>query len=222
MEVYLTVLGLIRYNKTMVIKINHAGKRYGKLEVLSQATQTGVHPKWNCLCDCGKKSIVTSTKLVSGSTKSCGCLRVNAQDFRKSEVKTIYPKEHSIWKNMRQRCLNPNTHKYFIYGGRGITIDSSWNSFRNFIEDMGNRPSLKHSLGRIDNNKGYSKVNCRWETSEQQMNNTSRNVFLDFKNQRKTVSQWEKFLGFAHGTVKSRIYRGWSIEKSLTTHASAV
>jgi len=207
----------------MGIKINHTGERYGKIEVISEATQTGTHPKWNCLCDCGKKSIVTSTKLVSGATKSCGCLKTTSQDFRKSEAKSMYPKEYSIWKGMRQRCLNPNNPKYAMYGGRGITIGSSWDSFKIFTMDMGAIISSKHSLGRIDNNKGYSKENCRWENDEQQMNNTSRNVFLDFKNQRKTISQWEKSMGFAQGTVKSRLYRGWSIERALkTTWSNAV
>ncbi len=62
---------------------------------------------------------------------------------------------YSSWMNMRTRCLNPNCKCYPEYGGRGITIDPSWNSFEQFLRDMGERPSLKYSIERINNDLGY-------------------------------------------------------------------
>ena len=78
------------------------------------------------------------------------------------------------WVHMRQRCLNPNNEKYEFYGKRGISICDRWKDFNNFIEDMGDRPSKLHSVGRINNDGNYSPENCRWELPNQQAVNTSR------------------------------------------------
>jgi hypothetical protein len=79
---------------------------------------------------------------------------------------------HSSWSSMKDRCFNKNSPAYYAYGGRGITVCCRWkNSFKRFVEDMGVRPSINHSIDRIDNNKGYSKNNCRWATKKEQQRN---------------------------------------------------
>lgn len=76
---------------------------------------------------------------------------------------------YQSWIGMRQRCYNPNAWNYGNYGGRGIQVCERWiESFENFFADLGERPSKQHSLGRIDNDSGYSPDNCRWETALQQ------------------------------------------------------
>lgn len=83
-----------------------------------------------------------------------------------------YSSTKRSWDHMKQRCLNHKNHAYHRYGGRGIKICDSWlESFDNFVNDMGVRPSLKYSLERKDSNKGYCKSNCRWATSREQNNN---------------------------------------------------
>jgi hypothetical protein len=80
--------------------------------------------------------------------------------------------EYSAWKHMKYRCSNSFNYNYNNYGARGIKVCDRWiDSFSNFYEDMGNRPSNLHSLDRIDNNGNYELTNCRWATKEVQNSN---------------------------------------------------
>jgi hypothetical protein len=90
-------------------------------------------------------------------------------------ISPLCAKEYNSWLGMKQRCYNPNNRSYKHYGGRGIIVCERWlNSFRNFFEDMGFKPSEYHSLDRIDNDGNYELNNCRWATTFEQSHN-SRN-----------------------------------------------
>lgn len=206
-----TSCGCSRRRKLSKPRIDLTGKKFNKLLVLSLSDRKGKWTFWNCLCDCGKKTLVRCSHLTSGGTRSCGCL--------KSEVRTIHGKSgssiHRRWAGMIGRCTNPNDPAYQNYGGRGIKVCKRWNKFVNFYKDMGDPPK-GYSLDRIDNSKGYSKKNCRWATPKEQSNNKRRNVLMEYNGKIQTRSQWAVEFGIILETLRGRLKRGWSLGDALS------
>lgn len=157
------------------------GKTFGRLFVLSVAGYTGTRKRltYNCICSCGKEKVVRAECLRNGMTKSCGCLKIETiGNLNKSHSMTNTP-EYKSWAHAKSRTTNPSNKKFEHYGARGIKMCDEWlHSFEAFFKDMGKKPSKNHSLGRIDVEKGYSKENCRWETSFQQARARTDNVFV--------------------------------------------
>lgn len=128
-------------------------------------------------------------------------------------------KEYTAWQAMKDRCYNENNVNYHNYGGRGIKVCDRWkNSFENFLEDMGPKPSTKHSLDRQKGDQDYCRENCRWATAKEQGRNTRRNVILEFNGQSMTLPEWAEKINIARGTLYARIFDlKWTVEKALTT-----
>jgi len=161
------------------VLIDLTGQTFGKLKVLGIAVRAGRNSrghatptKWQCLCDCGKESVVAGKDLRNGRTRSCGCLRADSMraSFRTHGEGSykFYTPEYSAWQSMRGRCLNPNNTKYYCYGARGIKVCERWNSYENFLQDMGRKPDKRYSLDRINVNGDYEPSNCRWLDPEGQ------------------------------------------------------
>lgn len=128
--------------------------------------------------------------------------------------------EYRSWQAMKQRCHNPNYPNYKLYGGKGIFVCDEWrNSFDKFLEDMGKKPTLQHSIDRIDNSKGYFKDNCRWATKKEQSNNKSDCRYLTYNGETNTITEWGRITGIPQMTIRRRINLGWDTEKVLTTPA---
>ncbi len=109
---------------------------------------------------------------------------------------------------MKRRCNNPNVNNYAKYGALGIRVCRRWDSFENFYDDMGSRPSVAHTLERIDNKLGYSFGNCKWATRKEQADNRSNNIKISNGIETLTQTEWSRKLGFSDSTIKMRIRRG--------------
>lgn len=161
----------------MGIKLDLTGKRFTRLTVIKVSGKDAAHKTlWLCACDCGNESIVAAGNLTSGTSKSCGCLKSD----RIKETKTIHGRgtkdpTYGTWYSMRQRCRNPNNHKYKYYGGRGITVCKRWDAFLDFLADMGERPAGR-TLDRIDPDGNYEPGNCRWATPREQRLNQRKQL----------------------------------------------
>lgn len=149
-------------------------------------------------------------------TRSCGCYGRENSSILKSthnKTKTI---TYKSWFSMKQRCYNPNNKSYKNYGARGIIVCDRWlHSFENFLNDMGERPSLSFSLDRIDSNGMYEPSNCKWSTMEEQQNNKRNSVKIKINNKEYSIKE----LAYIYNIKESRIWswrqRGKSINDML-------
>ncbi len=125
--------------------------------------------------------------------------------------------EYNIWGNMLYRCNTPTSSHYNRYGAKGIKVSDSWHTFQNFILDMGTRPSIEHSIDRIDNNGNYCKENCRWATKKEQAINRSNTRQFIVKGETLTLEELSIYLGLTTDTIKNRLRRHWDLERILNT-----
>ncbi len=170
----------------MTLLRDKTGMRFWRLVVLRRGPNACRRlTAWICRCDCGGEATVTSSKLISGHTKSCGCLArematvLNASHgYTKGRTKARpLPPEDQAWCAAKRRCFTTSDQNFKHYGGRGIRMCDEWrHDYGRFFADMGPRPSPRHSLDRIDVNGDYKAANCRWATPREQAQNTTTNV----------------------------------------------
>ena len=200
-------------------KLDLIGQKFGRLTVVetSEPSKTG-KSRWVCQCSCGNRVTVIGHDLKNGKTKSCGCFQKEARSTNHATHHGTGTRLFDLWKNMKQRCLNPNNPRFSSYGGRGISVCEDWLSFdrfRTWATSAGYSDDL--SLDRIDNERGYAPTNCRWVEPEDQAKNKRSSV----RYQGKCLAEVCREKGLPYKTIAARIRRGWDVEKAITTSVNS-
>ena len=190
---------------------DHSSVRFGRLVAVSFSHRVSRNPRgyryfWDFACDCGNTKTINIESVIRGFTRSCGCLEIESR----ITSNTIHGKSHTVefnaWNAMKGRCYNIRNHAYSHYGGRGIIVCDRWlNSFEHFLADMGQRPTSRHSIDRINNDGNYEQSNCRWATDTQQANNTRRSLCYEFDGESLPLSDWSVRLGIKTATLRARL-----------------
>lgn len=199
--------------------IDLTGQRFGRLVVTKeQGRSKSGKVKWLCVCDCGKSTSVIGCDLRSGRTKSCGCLHKEVAKVNSTKHGKRYLRIYRIWCSMKRRTRVMTDTGYEKYGGRGIDICSEWaENFESFYEwSVANGYAENLTIDRINNDKGYSPENCRWTTLFIQARNKRNNVYLKYRGETKTLTDWSKQQGISCRTIRGRLSAGWPIERALT------
>lgn len=202
---------------------NIAGQKFGKLTAfrfshLHKSNRNNIE-YWIFKCDCGNQTIksIYQIQKLNGTT-SCGCDFTHRRQIAQIKHGFFGTAIYNIWTHMIARCHYELNDSYKRYGARGIIVCAHWReSFNNFYSDMGDRPTPKHSIDRIDPNGNYCKENCRWATSKQQCNNKTNNFHVEYEGKIYTISQLSEKYSIDRRVLRNRIVRGWDIKTALFT-----
>ncbi len=209
----------------MALAIDITGQKFGRLTVLERKenSKNGIS-RWLCRCDCGNLTVVLSTQLRKGRTKSCGCYMKEVVSKQRIKHGLSETRLYKVWRTMKERCLCETYRDYKHYGGRGIKVCDEWlddfMNFYNWAMDNGYDENAKrgeYTIDRIDVNGNYEPSNCRIVSMKEQANNVRRNHLIEYKGKTQTLSQWSDEVGISSHTLLNRLQNGWSIEKALTT-----
>lgn len=188
------------------------GSIFGKLTVMSEAEPDARGQRhWHCLCECGNTKRVMANNLKRGIVTACGCMRAKRIGaLRRTHGLSSTP-EYNNWSCMVTRCHGKASTKY---KENGIYVCRRWrDSFESFLEDIGKRPTIKHSLDRKDNTGNYTcghceqcvsrgdEMNVRWATFTEQMRNTTRSHFITHRGKKMTVAEAAEMEGVPYHVI---------------------
>ena len=207
-------------------KLISPGERNGRLTAVEfvERDRWGA-ARWRFRCECGNINYVARPDQVRrGIIISCGCLREEKAATRcRLRAKHGHSRrgsrssEYHSWRNMLDRCRDPNSDSYKWYGGRGITVCDRWLTFENFLADMGLKPAPKCTIGRINNDRRYEPDNCRWESPKQQARNRVTSRLVLYRDRSITIAEACEITGISRNVVDGRLNRGWTPERAVTT-----
>lgn len=165
----------------MPAPINLAGQRFGMWTALYRVHLKVGITHWRCRCDCGAERPVQAGHLSNGASKGCGCVRPPLAPTSALKIthgacrgRALTP-TYRTWRSMRSRVQHASRPDFHHYGGKGIRVCERWESYENFLADMGERPTLKHEIDRLDSDGHYEPGNCRWATRKEQVANLPQN-----------------------------------------------
>lgn len=194
------------------------GGKYNDLTVISFVRRKNGRPGWLCVCKCGNETDASTSQLVGGGKKTCGC-SVHEGRNKTHGYSALKTKEYMAWKDMKKRCYG-NGHKgnRKWYKDKGIIVCERWkNSFIRFLEDVGYAPGPNYSIDRINNDGNYEPGNVRWATPKEQVRNSSRVRWVEVDGERKILDDWCEEKGIDHSLFLIRLSRGWTEREAILT-----
>ena len=205
-------------------RLDISGETYGFLKAVEYRGKTKHNQAvwlFKCIADgCGNEVELPAYTVKSGGTKSCGCM----SDRLKSKSKTTHgisaSSVYGSYRGMLRRCSDQTHYMFHRYGGRGIKVCDRWLGplgAANFLADMGEKPSPKHTIERIDNDGPYSPENCRWATRAEQADNRSTTFHIAVDGVTLSQADWDRALGNGLNIIGDRVRRGWRPEDAVTT-----
>ena len=195
-------------------RVNLEGQKFASLQAIRLDHISKGHTYWLFKCDCGNEKVLSTSNVIDGKVKSCGCLLHKPAHNRKHNM--VDTRLYHIWASMKQRCNNKKCKAFKNYGNRNIKICDEWLSdFMNFYNwAMSNGYSEYLTIDRIDNNKGYSPENCRWTNSIEQNNNKRNIIKIWFKNKYYTLRD---IANISHRSIKT-IWDSYSKGRDITRY----
>lgn len=188
------------------------GTKIGKITAISYRYE---HRKyvWVCICECGRELELIAARIKRKSINGCNVCSApifNNHAFTKT-------KEYIAWTKMNARCNDKSKAKYYLLNG--VKVCDRWkgkDGFSNFFKDMGNAPTSKHSLDRIDNNGSYDPSNCRWATQKDQCLNRSSNIFIEYNGTTKALREWAEYFNIPYRKLHHRMYAlKWEFKEAI-------
>lgn len=190
------------------------GKKFGELTLLHARIRKKT-TRWVCQCNCGSLLEVQQAHILTGHTKSCGCFRLKTSRARgklNRKHGLTRDRTYTSWRSMIVRCEHMRG-----YADRGIKVCSRWNTFEQFLADMGRRPAGT-TIGRKNNDGNYEPENCEWQTGTEQSRNTRSNRLITYSNRTFCLAKWVEITGIPRNTLNYRIKKNWPINR-LFTHS---
>lgn len=196
----------------------HIGKKFNLLTAVRFLGMKNGYQVWEFKCDCGRTTVTTMKRVISGNTTSCGCVhRAALIASRTIHGHAARGREHPlyrVWKRMRQRCFDKGASDFEHYGGRGISI--RWDSYQHFFEDMNSTYKRGLTIDRTDNDGNYQPDNCSWETRKTQALNRRSAHMVTFNGETLNLCTWSERLGIKFDTLRRRLKLGWTVERAFT------
>ena len=196
--------------------IDLKGKKYGRLTFIEFSHRKGKNYYWKCVCDCGNEKVVQPSGVKNGRVISCGCYNKEVITKHGLDGNKLY----HVLNSMKNRCYSDKSKSYVNYGARGIKVCDEWiNDPREFINwSLSNGYEEGLSIDRINNDGHYEPDNCRWTNKITQANNTRTNLYINYNNETKTLSEWAAQYGIKMNTLYYRyVLKKWDMKKALET-----
>lgn len=197
-----------------------AGDKFGEWTVIGDKIRRNNHDYHLCRCSCGKEKYIVHYALVSGKSRSCGCVRNKAVSKRFTKHSGNNTRLYHVWSSMKERCYTPTHKSYKSYGGRGISVCDEWKNdfecFKKWAYENGYDETAKYgecSIDRIDVNGNYCPENCRWVDYKSQCNNRRSNVHITYKGEIHNITEWSEITGIKSATIRQRYINGYTNEK---------